>query len=171
MGQEITTTPLQLLNAFNVFSNGGWLLKPAVVEGVVDSEQNVVQRLQTPERVRHVISEKTAKTMIGVMAKVVTQGTGKAVAGGDYTKFGKPGTAQKAATGGYSHTRFVSSFLCGAPVEEPRITVLVLVDEPGEGRSYYAATVAAPAAGRIVERVLKHLEVPPSVRVEQVRAM
>lgn len=166
MGQEIAVTPLQLLNAFNVFANGGWLLKPAIVEAVLSTDGKVLRRLRAPERVRRVISSRTASLMVApIMHNVVTRGTGKSARDGLYTKFGKTGTAQKAdETGGYSHTRFVSSFLCGGPTEDVKLTVLVLVNEPRKGLSYYASTVAAPTAGRIIERALKHMGVPPSVR-------
>ena len=107
-----------------------------------------------------------------VMHNVILQGTGKAAGGGEYSKFGKTGTAQKVTdTGEYSHTKFVSSFLCGAPVEDPRITVLVLVNAPAKGPSYYAATVAAPSAAKVAERALKYLKVPPSVSQDHRRTL
>lgn len=163
MGQEITATPLQLLNAFNVFANGGWLLKPQAVEAVLDADGKVKWRLQAPERVRRVISEETASEMVDpVLRNVIVSGTGKSANIGVYDKFGKTGTGQKAQPGGYSHTRFVSSFLCGAPVEDPKLTVLVLVNEPRNGASLYGGTVAAPTAARIIERALSLLGVPPS---------
>ena len=172
MGQEITVTPMQLINAFNVFANGGWLLKPSVVEAELDSEGKIVKQLCAPERIKRVISGRTAATMVDIMHKVVLQGTGKAAQGGEYSKAGKTGTAQKASeTGGYSHTKFVASFLCVAPVEDPRITVLVLVNEPRKGPSYYAASVAAPSAANIAERVLKYMKVPPSVSEDRRRTL
>jgi len=92
---------------------------------------------------------------------VVRKGTGQRAGLTTYEVAGKTGTAQKLVDGVYSHTRFVSSFACVAPVEKPRITVLVVVDAPTTGPSYYGGTVAAPSAARVVEESLFYLQVPP----------
>ena len=75
--------------------------------------------------------------------------------------FGKTGTAQKPdpQTGGYSNQLHVSSFVCGAAAEDPRVLVLVTVDEPTSGRDHFGGTIAAPAAGEILERTLGQLRV------------
>ncbi len=80
-----------------------------------------------------------------------------------YTVFGKTGTAQKLdpETGSYSQTKYVGSFLCGAPAANPRVLVLVVVDEPATNGSHYGGTVAAPAAAAILRQTLGHLHVPP----------
>jgi cell division protein FtsI/penicillin-binding protein 2 len=162
MGQEIATTPMQLITAFNGIANGGVLVKPQVVESITDPDGKVMWEFTGPETQRRVIDSETARTLIDpVLTGVIQRGTGGEAGVGVYPKFGKTGTGQKMAPGGgYSHSRFVSSFLCGSPVDDPRITVLVLVDEPRSGSSYYGGTVAAPAAARIVERTLKYLHVP-----------
>ncbi len=162
IGQEIAVTPMQLITAFNAIANGGVLLKPQVVERITDPDGNEVWRLSKPEVVRRVVSSETARLLIDPMMRgVVERGTGKRANVGVYSKFGKTGTGQKPdPRGGYSHSRFVSSFLCGGPVEDPRITVLVLLDEPRRGSSHYGSTVAAPIAGRLIERTLKYLNAP-----------
>ena len=80
-----------------------------------------------------------------------------------YTVFGKTGTAQKLdpETGTYSETKYVGSFLCGAPAADPRVLVLVVVDEPTTNGSHYGGTVAAPAAAEILRQTLIHLRVAP----------
>ena len=162
IGQEIAVTPMQLITAFNAIANGGVLLKPQVVARITDPDGSEVWRLSKPEVVRRVISSETARLLIDPMLRgVVERGTGERANVGIYSKFGKTGTGQKPEPrGGYSHSRFVSSFLCGAPVEDPRITVLVLLDEPRRGSRHYGGTVAAPIAGRLTEKILRYLDVP-----------
>ncbi len=163
MGQEIATTPMQLITAFNAIANGGVWVKPQVIDGVSDADGKVIYQFAGPATTRRVISKETARTLVDpMMSGVVTDGTAKSANFGDYPKFGKTGTAQKTdPQGGFSHSRFVSSFLCGAPVDDPKVSVLVLVDEPRKGGVYYGGTVSAPPAARIVEKTLKYLGVEP----------
>jgi cell division protein FtsI/penicillin-binding protein 2 len=162
MGQEIAATPMQIITAFNAIANGGVLLKPQVLERITDADGKVLYQFEGAGPGRRVVRLETARRLIEqALTGVVLRGTGKAANFGTYPKFGKTGTAQKVSTtGGFAHSRFISSFLCGAPVDNPRITVLVLMDEPRAGASYYGGTVAAPAAARIVERTLKYLHAP-----------
>ena len=163
MGQEIAASPMQLVAAFNAIANGGLWVKPQVVDGISDADGKVIYQYTKPEKTHRVISTESARTLIDpMMAGVVSRGTAKSANFGDYPKFGKTGTAQKMAQeGGFSHSRFVSSFLCGAPVDDPKISVLVLVDEPRSGGAYYGGTVSGPPAARIVEKTLKYLGVEP----------
>ncbi len=168
MGQEIAATPLQLVTAFNAIANGGVWVKPQVIDGITDSDGKVLYEYDGQGPSHRVISRETARTLIDpMMMGVVLRGTAKSANFGDYSKFGKTGTAQKAdAQGGFSSSRFVSSFLCGAPSDDPKISVLVLVDEPRAGKSYYGGTVSAPPAARITEKTLKYLGVPAPKGVE-----
>ncbi len=150
MGQEISTTPLQVLNGTCCLANGGKLIKPRIVKGddVPISSQ--------------VVSPEVAKWLIeGPMTEVVQRGTGKTAKLKDYTVFGKTGTAQKfdAANGQYSHTKMICSFVGGAPANEPRVCVIVTVDEPTKGGSFYGGVVAAPFCAKIIDRTLKTLKV------------
>jgi cell division protein FtsI/penicillin-binding protein 2 len=161
MGHEVEATPMQLITAFNAIANDGVLVQPQVVDGVFEPDGRVVQRYEGPEITMRVISSATARTMIDpLMTGVIEQGTGRRAQLGVYRKFGKTGTAQKVVDGEFSHSRFVSSFLCGAPAAAPRVTVLVLVDDPSRGDSHYGGTVAAPPAARIIEDTLRYLQVP-----------
>jgi len=97
---------------------------------------------------------------------VVTRGTGKKAAIRGYDVFGKTGTAQKLdpVTREYSRQLHVSSFVCGAPADNPRALVLIAVDEPSVAHNgeHFGGSVAAPAAGELLRKVLKRLEVPPN---------
>ncbi len=160
MGQEIAGTPLQLITAFCSLVNGGELMEPYVVRAVEDPNTSEAARPRSPRRLGRVISPATSATMRRILAQVVERGTAKVLRSCRYPIGGKTGTAQKRdASGGYSHEKFVSSFIGFAPVDEPRVCVLVMVDEPRG--SYYGGQVAAPAVGRIIDDTLATLELAP----------
>jgi cell division protein FtsI/penicillin-binding protein 2 len=166
MGQELAVTPLQLITAHAALANGGKLLSPRLVLGDMEAMEDFGRRSMpnaTTQVVTQTVGAETATWVVaGPMRGVVQRGTGKRAQLPDFAVFGKSGTAQKhdPATGGYSSNRYVCSFVCGAPVDNPRALVLVLVDEPTIGTSHYGGTVAAPAASRILQKTLLHLRVP-----------
>jgi cell division protein FtsI/penicillin-binding protein 2 len=165
MGHEIAVTPLQLLTAHVALANGGKLVSPRLVlrdvdpilsgekEPRTDRYAQVTSKVVAPEVARWVVGE--------AMTEVVRRGTGKAARLDGYTVFGKTGTAQKfdAAAGQFSNERHVVSFVAGAPADDPKVLVLVMVDEPA-GAEQAGGTVAAPAAAEILRRTLLHLGVP-----------
>jgi len=167
MGQEIATTPLQLITAHAALANGGKLMNPRLVLKQTDvaplrsdlpatagTTATVVSQTVRPEIARWLVEQP--------LTDAVRRGTGRKAQLDGYTVFGKTGTAQKPdpATGGYSSHKHVSSFICGAPADAPRVLVLVVVDEPSVGSNHYGGTVAAPAASRILHKTLIHLRVP-----------
>jgi len=160
-GQGISVTGIQIVTALSAIANGGFLMKPYVVEKITDEKGEVVQSFQ-PEVVRRVISEETAK-MVTALLKMATEkgGTGEGAVPIGYEVAGKTGTAQKADTllGGYSEDRYFSGFMGFTPVEESKITLLVLIDEPRG--AVYGGIVAAPVFRAIVEKVLPCLNVLP----------
>lgn len=157
MGQELSVTPLQLLTAHAVLANGGRLIRPTLVnrspdllvpggkENLVASGLDIESNLLRPETARWLVQEP--------MRQVVERGTGKGARIPGFSMFGKTGTAQKldAETGTYSDKAWVVSFVCGAPAENPRVLVLVMVDEPTAPGIHYGGTVAAPTAAKIVQ--------------------
>jgi len=166
IGQEIGITPLQLVTAVSAVANGGWLMKPYVVAEVRDSSGRTVART-TPIVRRRPISPETTHTLAGILEGVVTTGTGTRAAVPGYRVAGKTGTAQKIdpATGAYSSTQVVGSFVGFAPMENPRLAVIVVVDEPQSDA--WGGMVAAPVFRRVVEQALPYLgvfsEEPPKL--------
>jgi cell division protein FtsI (penicillin-binding protein 3) len=158
IGQEVGITPLQLVTAVSAVANGGWLMKPYVVGEVRDSSGRAVART-TPIVRRRPISPETTHTLAGILEGVVTTGTGTRAAVPGYRVAGKTGTAQKIdpATGTYSSTQVVGSFVGFAPVENPRIAVIAVVDEPQIDA--WGGMVAAPVFRRVVEQTLPYLGV------------
>lgn len=175
MGQEIAVTPLQMITAQAALANHGKLPQPHLLlkhyPVLARLNNDSVKESVTPKFLSSVVSEDIADWLIKEpMAQVVTRGTGKRVGASDYRVFGKTGTSQKIdpATGTYSRTKVVTSFICGAPVESPRVLVFVLADEPTAPGLHFGGTVAAPTAGKILNKALIHLRVSPERDVDQV---
>lgn len=155
MGQEVTTTAMQLASAISVIADNGFLVKPRIVKKILDYKGNIVKEFPAIA-IRKVISSNTVLKMRGVLKGVVETGTGKKAKVEEYNVGGKTGTAQKTEPGGgYSHERFVASFIGFAPVERPIISVVVCVDEPHP--VYYGGDVAAPVFKNVVDESLKYL--------------
>ena len=160
-GHGIAVTPIQLINAVSALGNDGVLMTPNVVKELINSEGNVVSTTDVSEK-RQVVSHETAETMLEMMQNVVDNGSGVNAKSSLYRIGGKTGTANKTLeTGGYSDDAYISSFVGLAPIEDPKITVLIIVDSPKD--VYYGSIVAAPSAKVIFEKVLNYLGVAPSV--------
>jgi len=162
-GQGIGVTSLQLATAMAAIANNGQLMKPYVVEKIVDGQGSVFSQAH-PQVVRQVISEKTARRVRRMLTQVTEAGgtgTGAAIQG--YRVAGKTGTAQKAdlVTGGYSIDKRTASFIGMVPAEDPAIVVLVTIDEPQDVT--YGGLVAAPAFSKIAEESLRYLDVAPTL--------
>jgi cell division protein FtsI (penicillin-binding protein 3) len=164
-GYETAVTPIQMVTAFCSLANGGTLLKPRIVSKITDySGKRVKKKYETPERIRRVVSPKIAREVMSpILEGVVKEGTGKQAMLFTHRVAGKTGTAKKLERVGnkmqYSD-KYIGSFVGFAPVEAPKICVLVSLNEPKKG-AYYGGTVAAPAVGNIIERTLGYMEFGP----------
>lgn len=166
-GQGISVTPLQLVSAASAVVNGGVLVKPRVALGVINREQNNKVEYFEPQKVRRVISEQTSKTTREILEKVVSDGTGKNAYLEGYRVGGKTGTAQKVEDGKYVSGKYISSFLGIAPMDDPKVVVLVILDEPGV-YPYFGGTVAAPVVREIIKDSLMHLGVQPELTEDEI---
>jgi len=158
MGQEIGVTPIQMVSAVAALANGGVLMKPYVVSEVRDAQGKSLRQF-LPQVKRRVVSPETARTVTSILEGVVTDGTGAKAAIPGFRVAGKTGTAQKIdpRTGAYSSTLFVGSFVGFVPADNPRLAMIVVIDEP-QGESW-GGTVAAPVFRRVGEQVLNYLGV------------
>ncbi len=180
MGQEVAVTPLQMICAQSALANGGTWISPKLVLSAASRPDTISRwgsidgRLTSAIRrsdvrlpssvVSRATDRATARWLVEQpMTEVVRRGTGTRAKLAGYTVFGKTGTAQKLdpETRTYSQTKYVGSFLCGAPAGDPRVLVLVVVDEPTTNGSHYGGTVAAPAAAEILRQTLVHLHIAP----------
>lgn len=158
-GQGIAVTPIQLITAISSVANGGNLMKPRLVKELIDNEGNTVHAFE-PEIRRKVVSPDTSKTLMGILESVVSDGTGSKAYVPGYKVAGKTGTAQKVIDGKYAQGKYISSFAAVAPADDPRIAVLVIIDEPSNG-AYYGGIVAGPVTGEIIKETLEYLNVEP----------
>jgi cell division protein FtsI (penicillin-binding protein 3) len=160
-GQGIATTPMQMVMAYAAIANGGFLMRPHVVRRVVGSKGEVLVENQ-PHVVRRVISEKTARSLASMLKGVTNEGgTGVMASVEGFEVAGKTGTAQKAdlTHGGYAAGKRVASFVGFVPADDPKLVVIVLVDEPEV--NVYGGVVAAPVFRNIARGALRHLAVAP----------
>ena len=165
IGQSIAVTPLQLITAMSAVANDGVLLKPHIVKEIRNADGSVYLENERTE-VRRVIESSTDKTLMGLLEQVVASGGGHKAAVKGYRIAGKTGTAQKIREdgAGYMDGRYIASFCGFAPVEDPKVTVLVIIDDPTLG-SYYGGQIAAPVAGRIFAQLMRYMHIEPTSEV------
>ena len=159
-GQAIAVTPLELVTACCSVINGGELLRPYIVERILDNAGKEVFKGQKTVR-RKVISESTSAQMRDILESVVTEGGGKNAQVAGYRIGGKTGTAQKYENGKIAQGKYVSTFVGFAPADDPRYIMLFIVDEPSGG-AYYGSLVAAPYVGRTYAKVFDYLGIKGS---------
>jgi cell division protein FtsI (penicillin-binding protein 3) len=156
MGQEIGVTGIQMVRAMSVLANGGVMVDPRI-----EAWQRAKDGIATTKPQR-VVSERTAEATLYAMRDAVVDGTGKKANSPYFDLWGKTGTAQlpNFESGGYHQDRYVSSFLGGAPVEQPRLVVGCFIQDPDRSIGHYGGIVAAPAVRNVIERSLIYLGVP-----------
>jgi cell division protein FtsI (penicillin-binding protein 3) len=167
-GQGVSATAVQVAAAFGALANGGVLMRPYIVARVTDPDGMVLLENQ-PTQVRRVVSERTARAVVSMLEGVVQkEGTGARAHMDEYRVAGKTGTAQKPDTvaGGYTD-RHIASFMGIVPAEDPRLVVLVVIDEPKT--DVFGGLVAAPAFKEIAAAALPGLGVPASQGASVVR--
>lgn len=153
IGQGIAVTPLQAVMAIASVANGGTLLKPYIIQEVRDSSGAILHK--GDKRVRYqVMSKPTSDFLRQAMAKVVSEGGGKAAASKRTVIAGKTGTAQVAGGGEYAKGQYVASFVGFWPAEKPRYAMLISIGEP-KGQRYYGGQLAAPLFKSIVDDIVQ----------------
>ena len=167
-GQTFNITPMQLITAISACVNGGNLMKPYLVQSVTDNEGELISETQ-PTVVRQVISEQTSATVRSILEQVVgdpTQGTGRNAYVAGYRIGGKTGTStdttHEASTG---QKEYIVSFIGFAPADDPKIAILVLLDNPSSESGIYVSggQMAAPVVGKMMADILPYLGVEPQL--------
>ncbi len=163
-GQSNVVTPIQMITIMAAVVNGGNLVTPYVVQKILDQDGNVVKNVE-PQIKRQVISEETSAQMCEMLEEVVAaNGGGNAYVKG-YRIGGKSGTAQKGND--TVNQRYISSFCTFAPVNDPEIAVLIVVDEPNVSNGYYGSVVAGPACASLMADALPYLGYEPQYTEEE----
>lgn len=159
-GQGVTVTALQQITAVSAIANGGELLRPLIVKEVIDPETGDVLETFEPEVVRRVVSQQTAREVRDYLEQVVSDqniGTGRRVYLDGYRVAAKTGTAQKVVDGKYAPDKWVVSIIGFAPADDPKIALLVVVDEPDLGGDYRrGGEVSAPVFKDIMAKALRY---------------
>ncbi|MFH1245508.1 MAG: penicillin-binding transpeptidase domain-containing protein [Candidatus Omnitrophota bacterium] len=156
IGQEIGVTPLQLICAISCVANNGLLLKPRIIKSIQTKDGRFIKSFPVVEK-RRVISEETACLLKEVLTECVENGTGKEAQVEGYTTAGKTGTAQKPnPQGGYYKHKYFASFVGFVPVEQPRVAILVILNDPHP--LYFGGVVSAPVFRNIATETLRYLD-------------
>lgn len=153
LGQELTVTPLQLALAYAAIANGGWLPVPRLVNrvdaggGSIPAEESFRAR---------VIDEALAARLTAMLEEVIEDGTGEEARVKGFRVAGKTGTAQRAVNGGFDDEHHVAWFAGFFPLPDPRIVIVVEVENPRA--DFWASTAAAPIFARIAEASASQLD-------------
>jgi cell division protein FtsI (penicillin-binding protein 3) len=165
MGQEIGITPLQLVGLISTMANDGVYIAPRITAATIQPQTAPQTIAFHPVNERRVISSLTAAQMRQMMQGVVLHGTGTKARLIGYTSAGKTGTGQKVdpATHAYSHTKYVASFGGFAPINDPAITVVVVLDSAVG--LHQGGQISAPVFTRIAQQVLEYLHTPHDIEI------
>lgn len=167
-GQTFNVTPIQMLAAVSACINGGYLVKPHLVEKMLDADGKVVNTTDAGYK-RQVVSESTSKKMRELMEYVAENGAKNALVSG-YRVGAKTGTSQKVSkiqqTG--DTYLYIGSCISVAPADDPEIAVLVMLDEP-KGDKYYGGVISAPVNGKIMTDILPYMGYEPSYTKEELK--
>ncbi|MDT4969610.1 MAG: hypothetical protein QOJ64_4347 [Acidobacteriota bacterium] len=164
IGQEVGVTPLQMAAAFGTLANDGVRIAPHLVREIRAADGSIVYT-STP-RTWNVVSPETAKTLRHMLEEVTLNGTAKKAQIDGYTAAGKTGTAQKfdSKTKSYSKSKFIGSFVGFAPVDNPAVVIIVVIDEPAG--AYHGGDIAAPVFNEIAAQILPALNVSPDSEIK-----
>ena len=164
IGQEIAVTPLQMATAYSVIANDGMLVKPHLVRELRSPEGVVL--FQAKPEARRALKPETTAALRNMFEDVTLRGTARKAQLNGYTAAGKTGTAQKIdpKTHRYSTTKFIGSFVGFAPVKNPAVVIIVVIDEPRG--AYHGGDVAAPVFREIAEQILPDLNVTPDTEIK-----
>src|SRR5215510_6021315 len=164
IGQEVGVTPLQMAAAYSVIANGGTWVKPHVVRETRSPDGSIM--FQAKPELRPALKAETVEKLRGMMEGVTLHGTARKAQVEGYTAAGKTGTAQKIdpKTRTYSATKYIGSFVGFAPVNNPAVVIIVVIDEPRG--AYHGGDVAAPVFREIAEQILPELSVTPDVETK-----
>ncbi|WP_426251514.1 penicillin-binding transpeptidase domain-containing protein [Paenibacillus pabuli] len=157
----VQVTPIQQVAAISAIANGGKLMEPHLVKEIINPNDGSSEVIK-PKVVRQVISKESSKLVSGYLEQVVadqTIGTGRNAYIEGYRVAGKTGTARKVVNGDYSKSKDVVSFIGFAPVNNPKIAILVVIDQP-DGANIGGGKAAAPVFKKIVSQALQYMGVP-----------
>ena len=156
-GQRFTITPLQMITAISAIANDGNLLKPKIVKSMTNTDTGETTTFET-QKIRQVLSTKTANEVKSMMQSVVTDGTGKKAQVQGYSIGGKSGTSEPVV--GDTTSGYTTSFAAISPIEDTKVVILVTLYKPAE-KNHQGGQTAAPAVANILSEILPLLGIEP----------
>lgn len=156
-GYELGATALQMVNAFSTIANGGVMMRPFMVKKIIGADQDVISETKV-QRIRTVLSEKTAKTLTYMLKRVVEFGTGKEARISGLPIAGKTGTAQQLVNGQYSKQDYTASFAGFFPADDPKVAMIVMLHKPKS--SIYGGSTSAPIFKKIAQKWITASRIP-----------
>lgn len=159
-GQGITVTPLQIAVAYSALANGGFIMRPQIIEKKVLADGREIGF--EPDVVHRVISEDASRQIGQMLRSVVVNGHGKRADVPGYLIGGKTGTAQVAKSGekGYDDTQTIGTFAGYGPINDPQFVIIVRIDQPK--KVIWAESSAAPTFGHVMKYLLDFYNIPPT---------
>ena len=156
-GYELGATALQMVNAFSTIANGGVMMRPFMVKKIIGPDHDAVSETKM-QRIRTVLSEKTAKTLTYMLKRVVEFGTGKEARISGLPIAGKTGTAQQLVNGQYSKQDYTASFAGFFPADAPKVAMIVMLHKPKS--SIYGGSTSAPIFKKIAQKWITASRIP-----------
>ena len=166
-GQSFTITPIQMITAASAVANGGYLVRPHVVDRILDSNGNIVETADTTPK-RQVISKDTSHRISMILQQDATSGTASSGYIPGYRIAGKTGTSEKQEI--KTSKEYIASYCGFAPADDPQVAMLVFYDEP-HGSSYYGSQVSGPVFLKTMTEVLPYLGVEPVYTTEEMKKL
>ena len=165
IGYEVSVTPVHVAMAYASIANGGFLLKPYLVDKVIKNDKTT---LNNKKRVKkRVLSQSNAETLKNILFKTINIGSGKKAYLEGWDVAGKTGTAQKSISGGYSESKHLSSFVGFFPKDNPQLLALIIIDEPSTSdNQHFGGVSAAPVFKSVMNRIIN---IDPSIKVDKKR--
>jgi stage V sporulation protein D (sporulation-specific penicillin-binding protein) len=171
-GQTSSITPIQMITAASAVANGGYLVTPHLMKQEMDANNNIVKTAAEPRK-RQVVSSQTSQTMLAAMEGVVKNGTAKNANVTGYRVGGKTGTSEKVQQNAQNPDKpkeYIASFVAFAPIDNPKVAVLMLLDQP-HGENIHGGTIVAPVVGALLADILPHLGIEPKYTEEQLATL
>ena len=153
IGYEISATPLQIAMSYAAIANGGFLLKPYVVERIEKHDDTIIKNQRNTKK--RILSQSNSEKLGLMLSHTVENGSGKSAAIDGWNVAGKTGTSKKLIDGQYSEKEFISSFVGYFPYENPQLLCLIILDSPDVSRNlHWGGISAAPVFKSVMDRII-----------------
>jgi len=153
IGYEVSATPLQIAMSYAAIANGGFMLKPYVVEKIEKHDDTIIRNQRNTKK--RVLSQSNAEKLSLMLSHTVENGSGKLANVAGWNVAGKTGTSKKLIDGQYSEKEFISSFVGFFPAENPQLLCLIILDSPDASRNlHWGSMSSAPVFKSVMDRVI-----------------